>query len=96
MSPGLDAGVRDNPAHARFEVQTEAGTAFAAYERAGDRWTFTHTIVPPAAEGHGVASTLIRAALETVDAAGGRVVPQCSFVRAYIDRHPEWSRLLAD
>lgn len=86
--------VRDNAAESRFEVETEGGTAFAAYERSGDEWVFTHTIVPPEAEGHGVASTLIKAALEAVDKAGGRVVPQCRFVRAYIERHPEWRRLV--
>lgn len=91
MSP-----VSDNAARSQFELETEAGTAVAAYRRSGDVWTFTHTIVPPEAEGHGVASALIRTALQTVDAAGGRVVPQCAFVRAYIDRHPEWARLLAD
>lgn len=88
--------VRHNEAGSQFELPTDAGLAFAAYRRDGDVWTFTHTIVPPEAEGHGVASTLIRFALETVDAAGGRIVPQCRFVRAYIDRHPEWARLVVD
>lgn len=92
----MDRTVRDNAAAQRFELPTDAGTAFAAYERSGDIWAFTHTTVPPEAEGHGVASALIRHALEQVGAAGGRVVPQCAFVRAYIDRHPEWARLIAD
>ena len=95
MTADRNASVRNNEARSQFELPTDAGLAFAAYEREGEVWTFTHTIVPPEAEGHGVASALIRTALETVDGAGGRVVPQCRFVRAYIDRHPEWARLLA-
>lgn len=88
--------VRNDTAQSRFELETEAGTAFAAYRRDGEVWTFTHTEVPPAAEGHGVASRLVQAALEAVQAAGGRVVAQCAFVRAYIRRHPEWQGLAAD
>ena len=95
MAGGMSE-VRDNGARSRFELVTEAGTAFAAYTRDGDVWTFTHTIVPPEAEGHGVGSTLVRFALQTVDAAGGRVVPQCAFVRTYIEQHPEWQRLVTD
>lgn len=88
--------VRHQEGRSRFELQTESGTAFAVYERDGDRWTFTHTVVPPEAEGHGVGSALVREALATVRAAGGRVVPQCPFVRAYLERHPEWQDLVAD
>lgn len=87
--------VRDNAARSRFELETEAGVAFAAYVRDGDVWTFTHTVVPPEAEGHGVGSRLVSTALVDVEAAGGRVVAQCPFVAAYIERHPDWRRLLA-
>ena len=88
--------VRHDSGRSRFELPTDAGVAFAAYVRTGDVWTFTHTVVPPAAEGHGVGSTLIHAALQAVDAAEGRIVPQCPFVRAYLERHPEWQRLLVE
>lgn len=88
--------VRNNVARSRFELETQAGTAFAAYIREGDLWTFTHTIVPEEAEGRGVGSRLVHAALEVVQAAGGRIVPQCRFVAAYLQRHPEWQALAAD
>ena len=87
--------VVDNRAERRFELATDAGPAFAAYERDGDVVTFTHTVVPPAAEGRGVGGRLVAGALAQVRAAGLRIVPACSFVRAYVDRHPEWRDLVA-
>ena len=87
--------VTDNAARSRFELAVEGQIAFAAYTIEGDVITFTHTIVPPALEGQGVASRLIAHALGEAKARGLKVVPQCSFVAAYIQKHPEWAALLA-
>jgi len=75
----------------RFEARTADGTVagFAAYERTDDAVVFTHTVVEPQFEGKGVGSALVAAALAAVRESGERVVPQCSFVRAYLDRHPD-------
>ena len=88
--------VTDNRAAHRFELATDAGVAFAAYELAGDTLTFTHTVVPEVAEGHGVGSHLIAGALAQVRDAGLKVVARCPFVAAYIERHPEWRGLLKE
>lgn len=87
--------VIDNRAEHRFELPTRAGVAFAAYERDGEIIAFTHTIVPPEAEGHGVGSRLVAGALAQVRADGLKVVAQCPFVAAYIEQHPEERDLLA-
>jgi uncharacterized protein len=86
--------VTNNRTERRFELMTEAGPAIAAYEMDGERVVFTHTVVPREAEGHGVGSRLIAGALEQVRAEGLRIVPQCAFVRAYVERHPELRDLL--
>ena len=57
--------------------------------------TFTHTQVADAFEGKGVASALIRGALDDVRAgASRRVRPLCSFVEAFIQRHEGYQDLL--
>ena len=81
--------VTDNRAEHRFEFPTDAGPAVAAYEIDGDIITFTHTVVPPDAEGQGVGSRLIAGALADVRARGLKVVPQCPFVAAYLQHHPD-------
>lgn len=87
--------VRDDPAADRFEVVDESGVVagFAAYRRHPDRIVFTHTVVDDAFEGRGVGSTLVRAALDAARDEGLRVVPQCPFVRSFIERHPEYADL---
>jgi hypothetical protein len=80
----------------RFELEEEGETAFITYIVEGERITLTHTIVPPGIEGRGVGSRLVRGALDDVRERGLMVVPQCSFVRGYIERHEEYRDLLAD
>jgi hypothetical protein len=85
------SAVRHNEAQSRYELDTEHGTALAVYRQQGDRRVFVHTETPPADEGRGVASRLIKAALDDSRAAGFKLVPACSFVVAYVRRHPEYS-----
>ena len=91
----MTATVRDNEAQQRYELQLEHGLAFIDYRRRGRVVTLTHAEVPPALRGGGVGAALVRGALERVRSAGERVVPRCSFVAQYIDRHPEVKDLLA-
>ncbi len=78
----------DAAAH-RFTLATDAGDAVLEYDLDGDRATFTHTVVPEAAEGQGVGSRLVRGALDAARDAGWTVVPQCPFVASYLERHPD-------
>lgn len=50
----------------------------------------THTETPEALEGKGIASALVKAVLNDIDAKGLRLVPLCPFVVSYIRKHPEW------
>ncbi len=78
----------------RYELAVDDEVAIAAYEKRGDTVVFTHTVVPPALEGHGVGSRLIQGALDDVRRNGGHVVAECSFVAAYIERHPDQQDLM--
>ena len=55
----------------------------------------THTEVPPAFEGRGIAAALVREALAWARAQGLKVWPLCSYVAVYMRRHPETQDLLA-
>jgi predicted GNAT family acetyltransferase len=85
--------VRHNEAAGRYELDTPHGIAIAVYrDQAGSR-VFTHTEVPPADEGHGFGAELVRAALDDTRRHGLRIVPACSFVVAYVRRHPEYTNV---
>ncbi len=91
-----DIRVRDDEHRSRYVAERDGETlGVAAYTRTDGVTTFTHTIVDPAHEGEGVGSTLVRTALESERAAARTIVPRCPFVRAYLQRHPEYSDLVA-
>ncbi len=54
-----------------------------------------HTEVPPQLERRGFASMLVRAAFHYAKENGLDVLPVCSFVSAWVRRHPEVEPLLA-
>jgi predicted GNAT family acetyltransferase len=91
----MPSAVRDNPALSRFELDADGVTAVANYRLDGRVMTFTHTEVPPLARHGGIASHLIEGALAAVRARGLKIVPRCSFVKAYVDKHPQTHDLLA-
>jgi predicted GNAT family acetyltransferase len=92
----METTVRDNPEDSRYEIRDgDRVLGLAAYERRGDTTVFTHTEVDPDAGQDGLGSTLVRAALDDVRGRGGSVVAQCSFVRGWIQRHPDYADLVA-
>ncbi|MEA3040542.1 MAG: uncharacterized protein QOC65_31 [Sphingomonadales bacterium] len=79
----------------RFEIEEDGATAILTYVLRDGAIVFTHTIVPEEIEGRGVGGRLAKAGLAYARENGLNVVPQCSFVRGYIERHPEYADLLA-
>lgn len=87
--------VVNNEAMGRLEVRLPDGViAFADYRRTNGRILFPHTVVPPAHEGQGIGSALVRAGLALAREEGLSVLPQCSFFLNYMKRHPETLDLL--
>ncbi len=92
--PPID--VRHDTAASRFEATVDGLPCVASYHLAGDVMRMHHTEVPAALEGRGIAGQLVRAALAYATANGLRVEPRCSYVRSYMQRHPETHGLLPD
>ncbi len=88
--------VVDVPERSRFVLERDGETiGKALYRRSPGVITFTHTEVDPAIQERGLGSQLAKAALDAVAAEDGtRVVAQCPFIAAYIERHPEYQPLL--
>jgi predicted GNAT family acetyltransferase len=91
----METTVRDVPEESRYEIRDgDRVLGLAAYQRRGDTVVFTHTEVDPDVGEDGLGSSLVRAALDDVRSKGGSVVPQCPFVRGWIDRHPDYADLM--
>lgn len=83
----------DFDAH-RFETSVDGHRCELDYELADDVMTITHTGVPAAVGGRGIAGKLVAAAFAAARAAGWKVRPACSYAAGYAQRHPELADLL--
>jgi len=86
--------VKHNSAINRFELEQDGLMCKLVYRIRGKKMIFIHANVPPALEGRGLGSLLVRVALDYARANGLKVVPFCPFVRAYIRKHPEYQDLM--
>jgi predicted GNAT family acetyltransferase len=87
--------VRDNVEKHRFEIDLGDGSlAIAQYTLREGKIMFTHTEVPPAHEGKGLGTLLIRSALASARERELKVIPTCPFFAAYIKKHSEEQDLL--
>jgi predicted GNAT family acetyltransferase len=86
--------VVNNPSQHRYQLTVDGHTAATYYKIADGVITFVHTEVPPELGGKGIGSKLIKGALDQVRADGLKVIAECPFVKAYIEKHPEFADLL--
>lgn len=84
------------PEIGRFETHVEGLQCEADYRLDGNIMRMTHTGVPHALEGRGIAAALVKTALTWAREQGHQVDPICSYVAVYLRRHPEWADLRVD
>ena len=85
--------VRDNKTLNRFELDVEGALAFANYRLTPSAVIITHTETPRNLRGRGIASELVKGALQLIRADGSKVVAGCGFVADYLQKHPEFTDL---
>jgi uncharacterized protein len=85
----------DQNAH-RFTTEVDGYRAELDYTVAGRVMTITHTGVPQAIGGRGIAAELMRAALDVARESGWSVNPECSYAAAYLKKHGQKSALDPD
>lgn len=79
----------------RYEARSEGQLAgFVEYRVVGGRRVLIHTEVVPEYAGRGLGSTLARHILDDALRSGTRVTVKCPFIRAFLDRHPEYSGIV--
>jgi predicted GNAT family acetyltransferase len=93
----MPLAVTHHPETSRFEARlgdAPGQLALCSYRRMGDTLVLHHTEVPWALQGRGIAGELVQSVLDWARAQGLRVRPSCSYVAAYMRRHPETHDLL--
>lgn len=84
-----------NASASRFEARVPEGLCHADYRRVGNALHIVHTETPHEARGRGLAGLCVAATLDYAEAEGLKVMPLCSYARAWLRRHPERGHLLA-
>jgi uncharacterized protein len=87
--------VRDEPELSRYEARVGQQLAgFADYHRQPGLVTVLHTEIDRVFEGRGVGSALVRGMLDDIRREDAKVLAVCPFVKAFLQRHPEYADLV--
>ncbi|MGS2762991.1 GNAT family N-acetyltransferase [Sinomicrobium sp. M5D2P9] len=84
-----------NEERRRFEIEIGGRYAFTNYGEFGNQIALVHTETDPELSGQGAASALIEKTLRYLEDKQLQLLPFCPFVFAYIQRHPEWKRIVS-
>ena len=90
----MDYALKNNELEGQYEFHIGGFVPKIKYVKSGGKIYFNHTEVPEELAGKGIASSLVKKALEDIQQKGLRLVPLCPFVRKYIRLHPEWKFLV--
>jgi uncharacterized protein len=72
----------------RFFIPTEHGDAVLEYTADEEHVVFTHTFVPPAMRGHGLAEALVRAGIAWAGESRRAITATCSYVVRFLEKNP--------
>jgi predicted GNAT family acetyltransferase len=90
-----DLRVADNPAEQRYEAWLdEQLVGVLEYRPADGLVALVHTEVEPGLRRGGVGTGLVTAALDDLRSRDAKILPLCSFVRAFVHRHAEYEDLV--
>ncbi len=89
-------GIQHNTTASRFEATVDGNHCVCQYRLFGRVMMLTHTGVPQALRGRGIAALLVQAALDHARAQQLKVRPDCSYAEVYMQRHPETLDLLLE
>lgn len=76
----------------RFVTVVEGVTAYVEYQLHENKLDIIHTIVPPAIEGRGIASALVKYAYDYALEKGMQPLATCSYAVIWLHRHPDYIR----
>ncbi len=78
----------------RFWTSVDGHEAHVDLDRTGGTMVITHTHVPAAIGGRGVAAELTKAAFDAARRDGLKVSPVCSYAAVWLQKHPDYADLL--
>ncbi|MEO7062771.1 MAG: GNAT family N-acetyltransferase [Dokdonella sp.] len=90
----MDTTIQRNEAAQRFETTVEGTLCVLEYRLRDGVLAIDHVGVPDAISGRGIAAALTKAALDMARLERWRVIPNCAYAAAWIQRHPKYADLV--
>jgi len=78
-----------NENECKYEYHIDGNIAYITYDDQDGNMHLTHTIVPDALAGKGLAKQLLEAVLEQIKKDGKKAVAQCSYIVKYQEKNPD-------
>jgi predicted GNAT family acetyltransferase len=89
-----DLDITHHPIPGRFVAAVEGHEASVDYEMVDGVMHITHTRVPEAIGGRGIAGQLVEAAFHHARIEGWKVRPLCEYAATWVRRHPGYADLV--
>lgn len=90
----MTVDITHNEAEQQYEIAVDGERAgFTVAREEGDVVVFPHTVIDERFEGQGLASQLVRFALDDVRARGKKATVHCSYIKRFVEKHPEYEDL---
>ncbi len=85
-----------NEDECKYEYHIDGHVAYITYDDQNGNMHLTHTIVPEALAGKGLARTLLEDVLQEIDKANKKAVAKCSYIVKYQEKNPEKSNFFTE
>jgi predicted GNAT family acetyltransferase len=84
-----------NADECKYEYHIDGHIAYITYDDQEGNMHLTHTIVPDALAGKGLAKILLEDVLGEIEKAGKKAVAQCSYIVKYQEKNPDKASIFA-
>ncbi|MFB3056602.1 MAG: GNAT family N-acetyltransferase [Ignavibacteriaceae bacterium] len=91
----MDIEVKHDKENNRFVADVEGHKAYLSYNIINDKIDFSSTYTPPEYRGKGIAKIVVEYAFNYAKENKFKVIPTCSYVRAFVEREDNYKDLLA-
>ena len=82
-----------NADECKYEYHIDGYVAYITYDEQDGKMHLTHTIVPDALAGKGLAKALLEDVLQEIEKENKKAVAKCSYIVKYQEKNPDKSHL---
>ena len=91
----MDIEVKHDKENERFVAEVKGDKAYLSYSISDNEINFYRTFTPPESRGKGIAKIVVEYAFNYAKENNLKVIPTCSYVKAFVKRNDNYKDLLA-